>query len=231
MINLIQIQKRYGRHTALTALSRSFPATGIFGLVGPNGAGKSTLLRILTGQLVPTSGDIQWNGESVFESPSSWLRRVGYCPDIPALANELTVEEQLSFGYLLKTGKDDDGFEAVTRVLDAFDLQSVRHSRCGSLSHGYRQRVSIAQTFIHSPEVAVLDEPTQGLDPEQIVRFRDYLVHKALSTCIILSSHHLAEINKLPATVIAMFNGSVTGERETTHSDIESWYLTVQRGH
>ncbi len=208
MIKTEQLTKRYGRLTALDSLELEVSAGALFGFIGPNGAGKTTTLRLLAGLLEPTGGEIRLNGRSISHDPGSARWLVGYMPDFFGVYEDMKVWEYLDFFarcYRLTPGRRQ---QVVTELLDLVDLGHKREAWVESLSRGMRQRLCLAHTLVHDPQILLLDEPASGLDPRARVEMRELL--KELSTMgktIIVSSHILAELGEMCDHVGVIENG------------------------
>jgi ABC-2 type transport system ATP-binding protein len=211
VIEVQHLTKRYGRVTAVDDLTFRVERGEILGFLGPNGAGKTTTMRILTGYMPATGGKAVVAGFDVFEQPIEAKRRTGYLPETPPLYPEMTVREYLQFVARIKT-KGLSSSERRNRV-----EQSMRRARvddmanrhCGKLSKGYRQRVGLAQAILHNPEVLILDEPTAGLDPKQIIETRQLIKELAGTHTIILSTHILPEVSQTCDRVVIINKGRV----------------------
>ncbi|HKY21005.1 MAG TPA: ABC transporter ATP-binding protein [Vicinamibacterales bacterium] len=211
MIEVQHLTKRYGRVTAVDDLTFRVERGEILGFLGPNGAGKTTTMRILTGYMPATEGKAVVAGFDVFEQPIEAKRRTGYLPETPPLYPEMTVREYLQFVARIKI-KGISSSERRSRVEDSMRRTRVadmatRH--CGKLSKGYRQRVGLAQAILHNPEVLILDEPTAGLDPKQIIETRQLIKELAGTHTIILSTHILPEVAQTCDRVVIINKGHV----------------------
>ena len=209
MIEVQHLTKRYGRVTAVDDLTFKVERGEILGFLGPNGAGKTTTMRILTGYMPATEGRAVVAGFDVFEQPIEAKRRTGYLPETPPLYPEMTVREYLQFVARIKI-KGIPGSERRQRVEESMrrtrvDDMATRH--CGKLSKGYRQRVGLAQAILHNPEVLILDEPTAGLDPKQIIETRQLIKELAGTHTIILSTHILPEVSQTCERVVIINKG------------------------
>ena len=209
MIEVQHLTKRYGRVTAVDDLTFKVERGEILGFLGPNGAGKTTTMRILTGYMPATEGRAVVAGFDVFEQPIEAKRRTGYLPETPPLYPEMTVREYLQFVARIKI-KGIPGSERRQRVEESMrrtrvDDMATRH--CGKLSKGYRQRVGLAQSILHNPEVLILDEPTAGLDPKQIIETRQLIKELAGTHTIILSTHILPEVSQTCERVVIINKG------------------------
>lgn len=217
MIEVQQITKRYGAHTAIDQVTFSVAKGEVLAFLGPNGAGKTTTMRILTGFLPPTSGSAKVAGYDCFEQAMEVKRCIGYLPENPPLYHELTVREYLTFVGRLKGLRGEDLTRQQDRVLERLSLGDVRHRLIGNLSRGYRQRVGLAQALIHDPPVLILDEPTVGLDPKQIIEIRDLIRNLAGSHSVILSTHILPEATAVCQRVVIISRGRIVAEDTPDH--------------
>ena len=211
MIEVQHLTKRYGRVTAVDDLTFRVERGEILGFLGPNGAGKTTTMRILTGYMPATDGKAVVAGFDVFEQPIEAKRRTGYLPETPPLYPEMTVRDYLQFVARIKT-KGMSSKERKNRVEESMrrarvDDMASRH--CGKLSKGYRQRVGLAQAILHNPEVLILDEPTAGLDPKQIIETRQLIKELAGTHTIVLSTHILPEVSQTCDRVVIINKGRV----------------------
>jgi ABC-2 type transport system ATP-binding protein len=179
MIKVAGLTKRYGPTTAVNNISFEVDRGEIVGFLGPNGAGKTTTMRILTGFLPPTQGKVSVAGYDVMEQPIEVKKHIGYLPETPPLYPEMEVVEYLDFVARLKGIPSSDLTSRIETVLEKCSLGHVRHKIIGHLSKGYRQRVGLAQALIHNPEVLILDEPTAGLDPKQIIEVHSRVERRA----------------------------------------------------
>jgi len=212
MIEVESLTKRYGRATAVDGVSFRVERGEILGFLGPNGAGKTTTMRILTCYLPPTEGTARVAGHDVFAQPMEVKKRVGYLPETPPLYPDMTVREYLEFCARIK---NVPGGERKTRVADAIErcrVGDVRETLIAKLSKGYRQRVGLAQAILHNPDVLILDEPTAGLDPKQIIETRELIRSLAGSHTVILSTHILPEVSMTCGRVVIINKGRVVAE-------------------
>ncbi len=212
MIEVRSISKFYGNKKAVDALSFGIREGEIVGLLGLNGAGKSTILKMLGCFLVPSQGDALIGGHSVLEDPDSVRRMIGYLPDTPPLYNEMKVKSYLEFVAQLKNVARSDVQKLVGLAIGKTNLGEVASSRISELSHGFRQRVGIAQALVHQPKVLILDEPINGLDPIQIVEMRDLVLSLKGQHTLILSSHILSEITKTCDRILVIDRGHLVAE-------------------
>ena len=207
MIEVSHLSKNYGRHPAIQDLSFVVPDGQIYGLLGPNGAGKSTIMNILTGYLAPTEGEVKVAGFSLPEQAQQAKACVGYLPEQPPLYPEMTVQEYLDFAAELKGVKKADRAEQVRKAARRTGLEEVLPRVIRSLSKGYRQRVGIAQALLGSPKLIILDEPTVGLDPAQVIEIRKLIRELGKAHTVILSSHILSEVQAVCQQVLILSKG------------------------
>lgn len=208
MIKVSQLNKKYGARTAIENLSFTVGDGQIFGLLGPNGAGKSTIMNILTGYLAPTSGEVEVAGFSLPEEAQKAKACVGYLPEQPPLYPEMTVQEYLDFAAELKgVKKKAERKEQVQCVARRTGLEDVLPRLIRSLSKGYRQRVGIAQALLGAPQLIILDEPTVGLDPAQVIEIRKLIQELGRTHTVILSSHILSEVQAVCSQVLILSKG------------------------
>lgn len=207
MIEVSHLTKRYAAHTAVEDLSFTVPDGGVYGLLGPNGAGKTTTMNIMTGCLTATSGTVSIGGYDIFEDEREAKRRLGYLPELPPLYMDSTPAEYLDFVARAKGLAGDELKRSVRRVLAETHTDDVANRLMRNLSKGYRQRVGIAQALLGSPEAVILDEPTVGLDPRQIIEIRDLIHELGEQRTVILSSHILSEVQAVCGTVLIISRG------------------------
>ena len=212
MIDVQQITKRYGQHTAIDHVTFSVAKGEVLAFLGPNGAGKTTTMRILTCFLPATEGRATVAGYDCFEQPLEVKRRIGYLPETPPVYQELTVDEYLRFVGRLRGLTGAMLTSAMSRVIERLGLGSVQHRLIGNLSRGYRQRVGLAQALIHDPPILILDEPTVGLDPKQIIEIRELIKSLAGSHSVILSTHILPEATAVCQRVVIINGGRIVAE-------------------
>jgi ABC-2 type transport system ATP-binding protein len=209
VIEVQHLTKRYGRVTAVQDVSFRVERGEILGFLGPNGAGKTTTMRILTGFMPATEGKAIVAGFDVFEQPIEAKRRTGYLPETPPLYPDMTVVEYLDFVGKLKGVLPADRRQRVSAVMQRTAIADMADRLCGKLSKGYRQRVGLAQAIIHNPDVLILDEPTAGLDPKQIIETRELIKELAGDHTIILSTHILPEVSQTCDRVVIINKGRV----------------------
>jgi gliding motility-associated transport system ATP-binding protein len=209
MIEVENLTKRYGRHTAVDGISFRVEKGEILGFLGPNGAGKTTTMRILTCYLPPTDGTARVAGYDVFQAPLEVKRRVGYIPETPPLYPDMSVQDFLNFCAKIKGVPAKERAAKVDDAIAKCRVGDVRGKLIGKLSKGYRQRVGLAQAVLHNPEVLILDEPTAGLDPKQIIETRQLIKDLAGDHTIILSTHILPEVSQTCQRVVIINKGRV----------------------
>lgn len=210
MIEVSHLSKKYGTHPAIEDLSFTVGGGQIFGLLGPNGAGKSTIMNILTGYLAPTSGEVKVAGFNLPEQTQQAKACVGYLPEQPPLYPEMTVQEYLDFAAELKgIKKKAERKEQVLRAARRTGLEDVLPRLIRSLSKGYKQRVGIAQALLGSPKIIILDEPTVGLDPAQVIEMRKLIRELGKAHTVILSSHILSEVQAVCQQVLILSKGKL----------------------
>jgi gliding motility-associated transport system ATP-binding protein len=209
VIEVQHLTKRYGRVTAVDDVSFRVERGEILGFLGPNGAGKTTTMRILTGYMPASEGRAVVAGYDVFDQPIEAKRRTGYLPETPPLYPDMTVREYLDFVARIKGVPSGDRAARVNAVMQRTRVDDMASRHCGKLSKGYRQRVGLAQAILHNPEVLILDEPTAGLDPKQIIETRDLIRSLAGDHTIILSTHILPEVSQTCQRVVIINKGRV----------------------
>ena len=212
MIEVENLTKRYGRHTAVDGISFKVLKGEILGFLGPNGAGKTTTMRILTCYLPPTEGTARVSGFDVFESPLEVKRRVGYIPETPPLYPDMDVEGFLDFCGRIKGVPGPERPRRIDEAVEKTRLGDVRTKLIGRLSKGYRQRVGLAQAILSNPEVLILDEPTAGLDPKQIIETRELIKSLGGDHTVVLSTHILPEVSMTCGRVVIINKGRVVAE-------------------
>ncbi len=209
MIEVQHLTKRYGPFTAVNDVSFKVERGEILGFLGPNGAGKTTTMRVLTGYMPPTEGKALVAGFDVFEQPIEAKRRTGYLPETPPLYPDMTVRDYLSFVSQIKGVPRADRKARIDNVMERTRIADMAKRHCGKLSKGYRQRVGLAQAILHNPDVLILDEPTAGLDPKQIIQTRELIKELAGDHTIILSTHILPEVSQTCDRVVIINKGHV----------------------
>ena len=209
MIEVQHLTKRYGRFTAVDDVTFKVERGEILGFLGPNGAGKTTTMRILTGFMPPTGGNAIVAGFDVFQQPLEAKRRTGYLPETPPLYPDMKVREYLDFVAKIKGVISSERKQRVKAVMVRTRIDDMADRLCSRLSKGYKQRVGLAQAIIHNPEVLILDEPTAGLDPKQIIETRELIKELAGDHTIILSTHILPEVSQTCQRVVIINKGHV----------------------
>ena len=217
MIEVEHLTKRYGPVTAVQDVSFQVHKGEILGFLGPNGAGKTTTMRVLTGYMPATEGRVVVAGHDVFEQAVEAKRRTGYLPETPPLYPDMTVREYLQFVAKIKGVPSGDRKARVEQVMARTWITDMAGRACGKLSKGYRQRVGLAQALIHNPDVLILDEPTAGLDPKQIIETRRLIKELAGDHTIILSTHILPEVSQTCDRVVIINKGRVVAV-DTPHN-------------
>ncbi len=231
MIEIHDLVKRYGKKLALDGISMTVGEGEIVGFLGPNGAGKSTTMNILTGYLSSTSGEVKIDGLDILDDPTEAKKRIGFLPEQPPLYTEMTVGEYLNFVYELKSCRLDrrahlDEVMQVTRIKD------VRDRVIANLSKGYRQRIGIAQALVGNPKIIILDEPTIGLDPKQIIEIRNLIRNLGRNHTVILSTHILSEVQAVCDRIVIINAGRIVADEKAeniarTVEEIRRYNFTV----
>lgn len=209
MIQVINLTKKYGSNLAVDNISFTIEPGKIYGFLGPNGAGKSTTMNIITGCLAPTSGEVLVGGHSIVTEPVSAKSHIGYLPELPPLYTDMTPYEYLAFVAEAKGVRRDKIEEEVKFVMEKTDITHVCRRLIRNLSKGYRQRVGVAQAMLGDPDVIILDEPTVGLDPQQIIEIRDLIKSLGEDRTVILSSHILTEVSSVCDHLIVISGGKL----------------------
>jgi ABC-2 type transport system ATP-binding protein len=212
MIEVKDLTKYYGENAAIRDLTFNIERGEVIGFLGLNGAGKSTTLKILGCVLLPTAGDVRVDGIEIAKAPHEIRRRIGFLPDSPPLYNEMTVGRYLTFAAQLR---GVPGGQTAARVAEAEEKTATRHVHdelISSLSHGFRQRVGVAQALVHNPKLLILDEPTSGLDPLQIIEMRSLIRNLRGAHTILLSSHILSEISQTCDRLLVIQDGEIVAQ-------------------
>ena len=225
MIEVKHLTKVYGDHTAVDDLNFKILNGKIYGFLGPNGAGKSTTMNMITGCLAPTEGTVRINGFDVVKEPVKAKKCIGYLPEIPPVYGELTPYEYLLFVAEAKGVSYERAVRQVQEVMEMTDIMDMRERLIKNLSKGYRQRVGIAQTILGDPDIIILDEPTVGLDPKQIMEIRSLIRALGQTKTVIISSHILAEIKEMCDHVLI-----ISGGKLIANSPIEELQDSVSAG-
>lgn len=243
MIVVHRVSKYYGDHAAVAGLDFTIEEGECIGFLGLNGAGKSTTLRLLSCLLLPTSGRITIRGYDAEEQPHEIRKLIGYLPDHPPLYPEMRVDAFLAFAGKLRRMTKPELEKRLPEVLETCDLTSVADQPIGTLSHGYKQRVGIAQAIIHRPALLILDEPIQGLDPVQIAEMRELIRTLRGQHTILLSSHILSEVERTCDRILMLHKGRIVAQgseqelgaaigdgehRETYRESARAWFTDVE---
>ena len=215
MIEINNLVKKYGDHVAVDDLSLTVEPGKIYGFLGPNGAGKSTTMNIITGYLGATSGEVKINGHDIFKEPEEAKKCIGYLPEIPPLYVDMTVREYLDFVAELKKLEKSLRKRYVEEAMETTGITDVANRMIRNLSKGYRQRVGFAQAILGYPEIIILDEPTVGLDPKQIIEIRELIRKLGEKHTVILSSHILTEISAVGDHVFIISEGKLVASDAT----------------
>ena len=209
MIEINNLVKRYGDKNAVKGISFTVNDGEVLGFLGPNGAGKTTTMNIITGYLSSTSGTVKVNGHDILEEPELAKKEIGYLPENPPLYNDMTVKEYLSFICDLKGVEKEKRKNQLENIVAMVKISDVYDRLIGNLSKGYKQRVGIAQALVGNPSILILDEPTVGLDPNQIIEIRRLIKALAKNHSIIISSHILSEIQEIADRVVIINRGKI----------------------
>lgn len=209
MIEVSNLVKRYGDHTAVDHLSFQIEKGKIYGFLGPNGAGKSTTMNMITGYIASTEGTVTIDGHDILEEPEKAKKCIGYLPEQPPLYFDMTVLEYMKFAADLKKIPKDKKKSMIEEVMDMVKITDMKNRLIKNLSKGYRQRVGLAQAILGYPEVIILDEPTVGLDPKQIIEIRDLIKSLKKKHTVILSSHILSEVSAICDYVLIISHGKL----------------------
>lgn len=215
MIEVTNLTKKYGDHVVVDHLSFRIEKGKIYGFLGPNGAGKSTTMNMMTGYLAPTDGTIIVNGKDMAKEPEAAKKSIGYLPEIPPLYIDMTVGEYLKFVAELKQVPKAERANQVAKVMELTHITDMEKRLIKNLSKGYKQRVGLAQAILGFPEVIILDEPTVGLDPKQIIEIRDLIRELGKDYTVILSSHILSEISAVCDRVMIIAHGNLVASDTT----------------
>lgn len=215
MIEVKNLVKKYGDHLAVDHLSFHVEKGQIYGFLGPNGAGKSTTMNIMTGYIASTDGEVIINGHNILEEPEEAKKCIGYLPEQPPLYFDMTVKEYLKFAAELKKVPRDRRENQIKDVMKMVGITNMQERLIKNLSKGYRQRVGLAQAILGYPEIIILDEPTVGLDPKQIIEIRELIRKLAKNHTIILSSHILSEVSEVCDYILIINNGKLVASDTT----------------
>ena len=224
MIEVENLTKKYGSHIAVDHLSFRIDRGVIYGFLGPNGAGKSTTMNIMTGYIAATEGTVKINGYDILKEPEKAKKSIGYLPEIPPVYIDMTVYEYLKFVAELKKVPKGERKEQIEDIMKQTRVEEVRDRLIKNLSKGYKQRVGLAQAMIGYPEVIILDEPTVGLDPKQIIEIRSLIRELAKKHTVILSSHILSEVSAVCDHIMIISKGKLVA------SDTPEGLITMMKG-
>ena len=227
MIEVKNLKKSYGSHRALLGISFNVERGHVYGFLGPNGAGKSTTMNIITGCLAPSDGTVTVNGHDILSEPIEAKRCIGYLPEQPPLYMDMKVTEYLIFVGRAKGLRGNDLYEQIDEVIDRTGLDNVHDRLIKNLSKGYRQRVGIAQAMLGNPEVIILDEPTVGLDPIQIIEIRELIRSLSEHHTVILSSHIMQEITAVCDRIMMIAGGRLVAN-DTIEGLLDTYSTTVR---
>lgn len=209
MIEVSHLVKKYGDQYALNDLNFTVEDGKIYGLLGPNGAGKSTCMNIMTGYIAATQGTVSINGHDILKDAEEAKKNIGYLPEIPPLYPDMKVKEYLQFVAELKKVKKEERAEQINEVMDKTFISDVQNKLIKNLSKGYKQRVGLAQAMLGKPAVIILDEPTVGLDPKQILEIRELILGLKKEHTVILSSHILSEVSAVCDEIMIISKGKM----------------------
>lgn len=209
MIEVRNLVKKYGNHVAVNHLNFTVEKGKIYGFLGPNGAGKSTTMNMITGYIASTEGEVLIDGHNILEEPEVAKKKIGYLPEIPPLYQDMTVQEYLNFAAELKMLPKEKRKANIEEVMSTTKTIEVKNRLIKNLSKGYKQRVGLAQALLGYPEIIILDEPTVGLDPKQIIEIRDLIKSLGQKHTIILSSHILSEVSAVCDHVLIIDKGKL----------------------
>lgn len=209
MIEVSNLSKRYGQHMAVDKLSFRVEKGQIYGFLGPNGAGKSTTMNMICGYLAPTEGTIKINGYDVVKEPEEAKKSIGYLPELPPVYMDMTVREYLKFVAELKKVQKSERKKQTEEVMEMTGITDMQNRLIRNLSKGYRQRVGLAQAILGYPEVIILDEPSVGLDPKQIIEIRELIKKLGENHTVILSSHILSEVSAVCDHIMIISHGKL----------------------
>ena len=215
MIEVKNLVKKYGNHTAVDHLNFTIEEGHVYGFLGPNGAGKSTTMNIMTGYLGATEGEVLINGHNILEEPEAAKKCIGYLPEMPPLYTDMKVNEYLRFVAELKKIPKKERQEQIEKVMLMVKIMDVQDRLIKNLSKGYKQRVGLAQAILGFPEIIILDEPTVGLDPKQIIEIRDLIKELGKNHTVILSSHILSEISAVCDHIFIISKGKLVAGDST----------------
>ena len=212
MIELHKVTKKYGSRSAVEDLSFSVQKGEVVGFLGPNGSGKTTTMKMITGYMVPTTGEVKIDGKDIFEEPLKTKKKIGYLPEVPPIYSDMYVEKYLYYVAGLKDCPKEKIKSLVNSVIEKVGLQEVRHRLIQNISKGFKQRTGLAQALVSEPEILILDEPTVGLDPNQILEIRNLISQLRGQHTIILSTHILSEVQATCDRIIIIKEGRMVAQ-------------------
>jgi len=215
MVQIKNLVKSYGKIKALDDISFSVKKGEILGFLGDNGAGKSTTLNIITGYLYPGEGTVKIDGEDVLENPLKARKKIGYLPEIPPLYLDMTVLSYLKFVYDLKKIKTENKEEHIEKICEKVGISDVKGRLIKNLSKGYKQRVGLASALLGDPPIIILDEPSVGLDPRQVVQMRELIKNLGKEHTVVLSSHILSEVQEICSRILIINKGKIIADDST----------------
>jgi len=235
LIEINHLTKQYGKHTAVDDLSLVLKPGKIYGFLGPNGAGKSTTMNMITGYTPASGGEVKINGFDIQKQPKQAKKCIGYLPELPPLYSEMTVYEYLEFVAELKQIKKEFRNINVIEAMELVNIMDVKNRLIRNLSKGYKQRVGFAQAVLGYPDILILDEPTVGLDPKQILEMRELIKTLGKSLTVILSSHILSEVSEVCEHIFILSNGKLVASESTENltqfvQDEVELYLEIKGG-
>lgn len=216
MIFVNKVTKKYSSRLAVDNVSFTVKKGEVVGFLGPNGAGKTTTMKMITGYMVPTAGEVKIDGEDIFEDPVRIKKKIGYLPEVPPIYNDMYVEKYLYYVAYLKGCVKKSAREQVNSVIEKVGLTEVRHRLIQNLSKGFKQRTGLAQALIGAPEILILDEPTVGLDPNNIIEIRSLITQLRGKHTIILSTHILSEVQAICDHVLIIKDGRIIAQESLT---------------
>lgn len=233
MIEVRNLVKKYGNHVAVNHLNFTVEKGKIYGFLGPNGAGKTTTMNMITGYMASTEGEILIDGHNILDEPEEAKKKIGYLPEIPPLYQDMTVKEYLKFASELKSVPKEKRDSNIEEVMSTTKITDMKNRLIKNLSKGYKQRVGLAQALLGYPEVIILDEPTVGLDPKQIIEIRDLIKNLGRKHTVILSSHILSEVSAVCDQVLIIDKGRLVASDTPENlskimSGVHSLDLTVK---
>ncbi len=230
-LTIENLTKTYGTQKAVDDLSFNLKTGEVLGFLGPNGAGKSTTMKIITCYMAPSFGDVKANGVSVFQEPEDFKKQIGYLPENTPLYPDMFIIDYLHFVARLQGLTQQEIPGRIEKMIDYCGLGDEKYKKIGELSKGYKQRVGLAQAMIHDPEVLILDEPTTGLDPNQIVEIRELIKNLGKEKTILLSTHILPEVDAISDRILIINQGQITADgspEELRQRERENEMLVIQ---